>query len=160
MTGGGFLPGPFVTIFFSLFLVINEPIVVFLALQCCFVISLIIGFYFAKKYFGEALGWLFILVVTSPSMYMYVYSAWHAAFAPTVYLLALLAIDRGAKSLKPFWFILTGFLFGITIQFHFSSFAILLTLPLFILSPRSHVFKNRIFYHFRLFTIAQLLHLL
>ena len=52
-SGGGNLPGPFITLIYSIpILIFKEPIGIFISLQFCYILSLVISFYLIKKLIG------------------------------------------------------------------------------------------------------------
>jgi len=148
ISGGGYLPGPFLTLLYILpTFIFKEPIGIFLLLQFCFVLNIIISFYLLKKYYSTELAWIsFLIMLTSSSMYMYVFSAWHAAITPTLFLITLIAIDRAVSTLKSYWFYIIGIIYGISLQVHGSSFFfITLTLFLIFIIKRKQTFKIILF---------------
>ena len=143
-SGGGYLPGPFLTLIYLIPVIIfKEPIGIFLFLQFCFLLNIVISFYLLKKYYSTGLAWIsFFLILTSSSMYMHVYSAWHAAIAPTLFLISLVTIDRAVSKLKNYWFFITGIIFGISVQVHASSLLfIMLTLILILVIKKKQKFN-------------------
>ena len=148
ISGGGYLPGPFLTLLYTIpTFIFKEPIGIFLFLQFCFVLNLIISFYLLKKYYSTELAWIsFLIMMTSSSMYMYVFSAWHAAITPTLFLITLIAIDRAVSTFQSYWFYIIGIIYGISVQVHGSSFLfIILTLFLILTIKRKQTFKIILF---------------
>lgn len=136
ISGGGYLPGPFLTLIHLIpAYFFKDPIGFFFLLQICYFINLGITFFLIKKHYNSTLAWLsFFVILISPSVYMYTFSAWHTALVPTFLLLSFISIDQAITKNNNYLYLVTGILYGILIQIHGSSFLFIFLSILFLLA--------------------------
>ena len=123
VSGGAWLPGPFVTLLFAApTYIFGSPRGIFLLLQLSFLLSLVVSFLLVRKHFDSTTAWLSTaFLAISPSYYMYSFAGWHASLAPLVVLLYLFVFDRAVTKKSTSGYVVAGFIVGVGLQVHLST---------------------------------------
>lgn len=144
VTGGGFLPGPFLTLLYAIPIAIDpSPRSIFIFLQLSYLALAGLSFYAVKKVAGSMSAYLSLAcIVTSQHYVFYTFSAWHTSFIPVIIGMVLFLYVLIEDKTPSFLFFI-GFLVGIGFQIHGSTFLVfIILLVLLFFSNRSLFIKT------------------
>jgi len=122
ISGGGFVPGPGLTLIFTLpALIFKSPRGIHVLIQLSYLFSLVLIFLLVKKHFNRSIALLALLIlISSRNFVLYSYAGWHTSLVIPFCVLILFIFDLyWTKKKWPLLF-LTGFVVGVGIQIHFT----------------------------------------
>jgi len=121
-SGGGFLPGPALTVLFSIpIYFLRSPLAIHVLIQTAYISVFPIIFFLVKTYFNRAIAFITLLLLISSKNYVYfAFAGWHTSLIIPLSIIVFFVFHFYLTTGKTSYLFLVGFLIGIGMQIHFS----------------------------------------